>query len=142
MTPERSSKYVYCLTDWIKGAAKRSPKRRSENSEYCPLYSGPAHWIPAFAGMTEYGLYRDLKRLKASFQTASKSRFRGNDTLTAPQLPRLLPSRVKFLHRAVAPLAFRATGASYDLPQRTADVVAEAYDCGAAHGKDGRALVD
>ena len=29
---------------------------RSENAEYRPLCSDPAHWIPACAGMTEYGL--------------------------------------------------------------------------------------
>ena len=45
-----------------------SPEKRSENSEYRPLSSGP-HWIPTFAGMTEYCLYRGSTRPKASFQS-------------------------------------------------------------------------
>ena len=44
-------------------------QKRSENSEYRPLCSGPAHWIPAFAGMT----YRGSTRPKAGFQTASQA---------------------------------------------------------------------
>ena len=48
-------------------------KKRSEDSEYRPLCSGPAHWIPACAGMTGYGLHRGSTRPKAGFQTASKS---------------------------------------------------------------------
>ena len=48
-------------------------QKRSENSEYCPLCSGPAHWIPACAGMTEYGLYRGSTRPKAGFQIADQS---------------------------------------------------------------------
>ena len=46
---------------------KKNSKKRSENSEYRPLCLGPAHWIPAFAGMTAYCP-------KAGFQTASKKR--------------------------------------------------------------------
>ena len=46
------------------------PKKRSENYEYRPLCSGPAHWIPACAGMTEYGLYRGSTRPKAGVWTA------------------------------------------------------------------------
>ena len=45
-------------------------QRLSENSEYRSLYAGPAHWIPAFAGMT----YRGSTRPKAGFQTASQAR--------------------------------------------------------------------
>ena len=40
-----------------------SPQKRSENAEYRPLGSGPAHWIPACAGMTGYGFQRDPKRV-------------------------------------------------------------------------------
>ena len=47
-------------------------QKRSENAEYRPLCSGPAHWIPACAGMTGYGPYRGSTRPKASFQTASQ----------------------------------------------------------------------
>ena len=47
-------------------------EKPSENSEYRPLSSASPHWIPAFAGMTGYGLYRGSTRPKAGFQTASE----------------------------------------------------------------------
>ena len=52
-------------------------EKLSESSEYRPLCSGPAHWIPACAGMTGYGLHRGSTRPKAGFQTASEHFYNG-----------------------------------------------------------------
>ena len=46
-------------------------KEVSELWAWSLMYS-PRHWIPAFAGMTEYCLYRD-SRPKVGFQTTSKA---------------------------------------------------------------------
>ena len=59
---------IWVIITHVKG--DYHPKKRSEDSEYRPLYSDPAHWIPAFAGMTEYGLYRGSTRPKEGVWTA------------------------------------------------------------------------
>ena len=55
------------------GANDAEPQKWSENSEYRPLCSGPAHWIPACAGMTKYCLYCDSTRPKVDFQATSQT---------------------------------------------------------------------